>query len=156
MHTRLCGHAEGEPAAYVELLARYDFEYVIGSVHFLSDGFGFDQSRNMQEIVARGVDSVYCVSYRLVARAAGTGLFDVVGTAVEINTSGWRKPVGEVYPAAALLASAAALGIPLTFGSDAHAPADVGADFDRAVGLARAAGYTATLRLSDRGTVALP
>jgi histidinol-phosphatase (PHP family) len=64
--------------------------------------------------------------------------------------------VGEAYPAAALLASAAALGIPLTFGSDAHAPGDVGADFDRAAALARAAGYTATLRLSDRGTVALP
>ena len=172
-----------------DLLGEHDFDYVIGSVHFLGDGFGFDQSRNKQEIEVRGVDAIYRESYRLVARAAGTGLFDVVGhldlpkkfghrptdaaaidvcardalaaiaaagTAVEINTAGWRKPVGEAYPAAALLASAAALGIPLTFGSDAHTPGDVGADFHRAVELAGAAGYAATLRLSDRGSVALP
>jgi len=32
-------------------------------------------------------------------------------------------------------------GVPLTFGSDAHDPLDVGKDFDKAVDLARSVGY---------------
>ncbi len=64
------------------------------------------------------------------------------GMAVEINTSGLRKPVGEIYPSEALLRLARARGIPICFGSDAHHPDLVGADFDQAVLLARTAGYT--------------
>jgi len=77
------------------------------------------------------------------------------GLAIELNTSGLRSSAGEAYPAPSLLARAARMGIPLTFGSDAHAAADVGRDFGRAVVLARAAGYTTTLRLSDRVAEAL-
>ncbi len=32
--------------------------------------------------------------------------------------------------------------MPIVFGSDAHAPGDVGADFNKAAELAREAGYT--------------
>jgi histidinol-phosphatase (PHP family) len=32
--------------------------------------------------------------------------------------------------------------VPLTFGSDAHDPNDVGRDFDKAVDLAKSAGYS--------------
>jgi histidinol-phosphatase (PHP family) len=59
------------------------------------------------------------------------------GVALEISTAGLRKPVGELYPAAAMLEA----GPPITLASDAHVPADVGRDFDRAVAHARAAGY---------------
>jgi len=85
-----------------------------------------------------------------VAAAASAALRAVAaaGTALELNTAGWRKPVAEAYPAPNLLAEAARLGIPLVFGSDAHAPGEVGQDFGRAAAVAREAGYAALLQLS--------
>ena len=62
--------------------------------------------------------------------------------ALEINTSGLAHDVAEIYPSAHLLSLAKDRDIPITFGSDAHTPKRVGADFDKAVALARAAGYT--------------
>jgi histidinol-phosphatase (PHP family) len=63
------------------------------------------------------------------------------GLALEINTSGLRKPVGEIYPSLAVLQRACERGVGLTLGSDAHIPGDVAADFPAALDLARAAGY---------------
>ena len=64
------------------------------------------------------------------------------GLAIELNTSGLRRPVGEIYPSPLILALARERGIPICFGSDAHRPEEVGAAFDQAVQLAREAGYT--------------
>lgn len=75
------------------------------------------------------------------AAAAALRAIAAADVALELNTAGWRKPVGEAYPAPDLLAAAAAHGIRLTFGSDAHRPEEVGAGFDRAVRLARECGY---------------
>jgi histidinol-phosphatase (PHP family) len=85
-----------------------------------------------------------------VAAAASAALRAVAaaGMALELNTAGLRKPVGEAYPAPWLLAEAHALGIPLTLGSDAHRPEEVGWAFDQAVVTAREAGYAATVRLA--------
>jgi histidinol-phosphatase (PHP family) len=68
------------------------------------------------------------------------------GVCIEISTAGLRKPVGEIYPAPMLLAVFRDRGVPITLGSDTHAPAGVGAHFDRARGLARAAGYRTLTR----------
>ena len=46
-----------------------------------------------------------------------------------------------MYPALADLTVYAKTGVPLTFGSDAHNPNQVGKDYDKALELARAAGY---------------
>ena len=78
------------------------------------------------------------------------------GLAIEINTSGWRKPVGEAYPSLSILRRARDAGIPLTLGSDAHHADEVGHRFDDAVELAREAGYASLLRLSDHMPVPLP
>ena len=88
-----------------------------------------------------------------VAAAASAALRAVAaaGIALELNTAGLRKPVGEAYPAPGLLAEAHALGIPLTCGSDAHRPQEVGWAFDQAAVTAREAGYAATLRLAAGG-----
>lgn len=51
--------------------------------------------------------------------------------AVEISSAGWRKRVGEVYPAPELLDLVQALHLPVTLASDAHRPQDVAADFGR-------------------------
>ena len=72
------------------------------------------------------------------------------GMVLEINTAGLRKPVGELYPSRALLDEAFALGIPITFGADAHAPEQVGAGLEEAYALARAVGYTQAVTFEKR------
>jgi histidinol-phosphatase (PHP family) len=42
------------------------------------------------------------------------------GMAAELSSSGWRKPVGEQFPALGLLERFVARGVPLTTASDAH------------------------------------
>jgi len=51
---------------------------------------------------------------RLAEAAAGNAL------SAELSSAGWRKPVGEQYPAEPLLARLVARGVPLTTASDAH------------------------------------
>lgn len=63
------------------------------------------------------------------------------GMAVEINTSGLRKPVGEIYPAPEILGKMHSLKIPVTLGSDAHHPREVGMNFQEALLMAKRAGY---------------
>ncbi len=77
-------------------------------------------------------------------------VFKDSGVALEINTSGLRKPVKEMYPAPACLKIYREAGVPLTFGSDSHDPKDVGRDFDKAVDLARSVGYTEYLIFKQR------
>jgi histidinol-phosphatase (PHP family) len=47
------------------------------------------------------------------------------GMAAELSSAGWRKPLGEEYPAPPLLARFVDRGVPLTTASDAHALPDV-------------------------------
>jgi histidinol-phosphatase (PHP family) len=53
--------------------------------------------------------------------------------AIEVNTSGLRVRAAESYPHVALLSACARKGVPVTLGSDAHRPEQVGADFDVAL-----------------------
>lgn len=48
------------------------------------------------------------------------------GIALEISSAGLRKPVAEAYPHGHIIARAAEMRIPFSFGSDAHAPGQVG------------------------------
>jgi histidinol-phosphatase (PHP family) len=50
-----------------------------------------------------------------IAEAAATS-----GMAAEVSSAGWRKPVGEQYPAVPLLQRFADRGVPFTTASDAH------------------------------------
>ena len=70
--------------------------------------------------------------------------------AIELNTSGLRKECKEIYPSSQILKLAAQLGIPITFGSDAHAPDQVGMAFNQAIELARSAGYNGCCRFAGR------
>jgi len=72
------------------------------------------------------------------------------GPAVEINTAGLRKPVKEIYPSGNFLRIAKNFDIPISLGSDAHAPGEVGMNFREAVALARACGYTQYARFNQR------
>ncbi len=78
------------------------------------------------------------------------------GCAVEISSAGLRKPAGEPYPEAGLLARIAAAGVPLTFSSDAHAPLEVGWGYERTLAHARAAGVRAFVTLERRRKIFHP
>ena len=75
------------------------------------------------------------------------------GCAIEINTAGLRKDCREIYPSPQILQLAFAKGVPITFGSDAHAPEEVGMNFAEAIRLARVSGYEKSPRLLQRRQV---
>jgi histidinol-phosphatase (PHP family) len=169
-----------------ELLRAHDFDYVLGSVHFTDGfqfnavaharDAGWDDPvrvhRRYWQLVR---EAAACGLFDVLAHpdlpkrwghACGADLEELedaalealaaAGMALEINTSGLRHPVAEMYPAPCLLWRAREAGVPLTFGSDAHRAADIGAGFAEALALARSAGYGAWLRLSDRESITLP
>ena len=76
--------------------------------------------------------------------------------AIEINTAGLRKDCKEMYPSLKILQMAQGLGVALTFGSDAHAPGEVGMNFAEAVALARSVGYTHCCRFTQRRRDVVP
>ena len=76
--------------------------------------------------------------------------------ALELNTAGLRKECREIYPSPRLVGLAAELGVPITFGSDAHAPEEVGMNFAEAVEMARRAGYTHWSRFTGRRREQVP
>ena len=78
------------------------------------------------------------------------------GTAMEINTAGLRKDVREMYPSREFLEMAFAAGVPLLINSDGHSPGEVGADFDKAIALAKEVGYRETLKFVGRKATPLP
>ena len=98
--------------------------------------------------------------------AAHVGLFDEVlgsdgnlyGTTTEggihdtgfIDTAGLRKDCKEIYPSPRIVQLAAQIGVPITFGSDAHAPEEVGTNFTEATRLARSVGYHECCRFARR------
>lgn len=55
------------------------------------------------------------------------------GIAVEVSTAGWRKPVGELYPADAFAAMCLDAGAAFSLSSDAHVPEHIGYEYERAV-----------------------
>src|SRR5919197_6290215 len=149
------------------LIEERDFDYVLGSVHFLGD-HAVDMEGEHDIWRAEGdPDSIWRRYFELLGEAARSGLFDILahpdlvkkwgagrpsperdprfyyepaveaiaesGVTVEVSTAGLRKPIGEMYPAPALAGMLADGGATFTLSSDAHTPADIGRDYERAV-----------------------
>jgi histidinol-phosphatase (PHP family) len=161
-----------------KFLAPYDWDIVLGSVHYIG-AFGFDDDRFMAEWDRRETADVWRDYGVLVGELAATGLTDVIahpdvpkvfgrrpadetpmhdailtaasanGAAIELNSNGLRK-CGEIYPALPLLQRAKTLGLRITLGSDAHTPARVGANFAELTAWAREAGYDAATTFVQR------
>jgi len=145
---------------YIQYLAAYyDWDYLMGSVHFIG-AWGFDNPDEVSQFEHCDIEQTYVDYFRLVALSAASGLFDSIGhpdlikkfgyrapagsalvldaenkmlqavkqadVALEISSAGLRKPVKEIYPHPSLIERAVGLGIPFVYGSDAHAPAEVG------------------------------
>ncbi len=75
------------------------------------------------------------------------------GVCVEVNTSGLRRPCAQIYPSEKILRLCHHYGVPITLGSDAHRPEEVGLDFNKAVGLLRRVGYTQVATFTRRERV---
>lgn len=165
-------YAEGHEEDLARWLARADWDLVLGSVHWVAGGW-IDAPGSAARFAREGTETLYAEYYRLLAKAAGTGLFDVLthfdlpkkhghrpkeplrdaeaaairaaresGCAVEISSAGLRKPVQEIYPEPRLLRRLVEAGVPVTFSSDAHAPAEVGWGYAETTALARSCGVT--------------
>ena len=175
-----CDYAHGTVEYVSDMLKQHDFDYVIGSVHYL-DKWGFDAPETIEEWTRqKDIYSIWKKYFELWAEACATGIFDIMAhpdlvkkfgfipkqtcddlfrkalesavkakVIIEINTAGLRKPVQEIYPSLAFLRIARELKLPICFGSDAHAPGEVGMSFREGVALARQVGYVEAVRLQS-------
>jgi len=163
-----------------DLTTRYPWDYLIGSVHYLFgwEIDNTQQISEWKRHDALEVWTAYCEHLTRAATSGlfdiighadlckrfcfyppgnSAALFKGFlraakdhGVAIELNTGGLRKDCREIYPSPAILQLAAQEGVPITFGSDAHAPEEVGLNLAKAVQLARSAGYTHWLRFTKR------
>lgn len=78
------------------------------------------------------------------------------GMAAEVSSAGWRKPVGEEYPAPPLLRRFIDRGVPLTTASDAHTLPDVACRTDNLRSLLLDAGVTELQGFHDRRPHSVP
>jgi len=103
---------------------------------------------NLTRINADGIE--LSIDYPLLFTQEILHVIKASGMVLEINTSGLRKPVAELYPSSAILQEAYHLDIPITFGSDAHSTAQVGAGLQEAYALAKSIGYTKAVTFRNR------
>jgi histidinol-phosphatase (PHP family) len=171
----------GQEAWIRDLAARHPWDYLIGSVHYISNHWDIDNPHKISRWKERDAYEVWAEYFGCLTRAAASGLFEIIGhadlpkkfgfvpdrdctplfqpflraaaksgCAIELNTAGLRKECREIYPGESLLRQAQAAGVPITFGSDAHAPNEVGMNFAEAMQAAREAGYTRCCRFEQR------
>ena len=168
------------PGHMDERVLQAEVDFLIGSVHFLNtwsfdnpEFIGGWQERDIDEIwqayfeavlqmvqsgyfdIVGHLDLIKVFKYlpRQDIRLFTQEVLHVIkasGMVLEINTSGLRKPVAELYPSSAILQEAYHLDIPITFGSDAHSTAQVGAGLQEAYALAKSIGYTKAVTFRNR------
>ena len=163
-----------------EVVARYPFDVVLGSIHLI-DAWAFDDPDRTGGYDAWNISDLWERYFADLSAAARTGVADVIahvdlvkkfnrvpagdladlyrrvaraladsGVAVEVNTAGLRKPCAELYPSAALLTQLRHANVPATVGSDAHRPEEVGAGWLEARRALEDAGYESVLVFRGR------
>ena len=155
-------------------------DYLIGSVHFIDKwGFdnpefiGEYENRDIDTIWQEYFDAIEAMAKT--AHFDIVGHFDLIkvfkympkkdmrllaskalkaikysNMVLEINTAGLRKPIKEIYPSKRLLEEAYSMGIPITFGSDAHAIEQVGFAYEEGIALAKEVGYSHAVTFQQR------
>jgi histidinol-phosphatase (PHP family) len=88
-----CDYIEGMEDYYRAVLAKYPFDYVIGSVHYVSGRNVYDASRWAGAAAgSQPVMDTFAEYYRLVAKSARSGMFDIIAHATAI-TAYAPKPI---------------------------------------------------------------
>lgn len=162
-----------------ETISQYDYDYVIGGIHFL-DTWGFDFTPDdWEHIDSASLADIYTRYFASMEAMAASGLFQIAAhpdiikiftvdtfhtwlatpegnasvrkalealrqadMAMEISSAGLRKPCKEIYPCPTIMEMAVELGLPITFGSDAHCINTIGWGFNELEAYARNFGYT--------------
>jgi histidinol-phosphatase (PHP family) len=167
-----------------KFLAPYDWDIVLGSVHYIGS-WGFDDPTFIDEWSKRDIATSWGDYASIVRELAESGIADVLshpdlpkifghrpadetplhdailqgatstGAAIELNSNGIRR-CNEIYPSMALLRRAREHDLPITLASDAHTPDRTGANFDDLADWAREAGYTEASYFESRKRVAYP
>ena len=156
----------GREDRMANLLDRREWDYVLGSIHFLRDE-AVDMRGDWDVWRSADPKRVWRRYFETLGEAARSGLFDILAhpdlvkvwgggasrpdgdlrryyeiamegiadsdVAIEVSTAGLRKPVGEIYPAAAFLEMCLEAGRPVALSSDAHVPEHLGHEYERAV-----------------------
>lgn len=156
------------------LLKSYDFDYIIGSIHYVDD-YPFDNPQYINKWnTPEKIEYIWNKYADLLKDMVASFKLDIIGhidlpkkfgmfprnmdffltklseviqiasdkeVLIEINTAGIRKAVKEIYPSLDIMKLIKNNGGSITFGSDSHAPNEVGSDFDTAASLAISAGF---------------
>lgn len=175
-----CDWLAGCESWIADLASRYEWDYLIGSVHYLGD-WDFDNPKWLGRWAQSDVEAVWTRYWETYAKMADSGLFDILGhpdlvkkfahippgdlnryyepvvdaiaaagSVIELNTAGWHKPCAEAYPSRGFLELACSAGVPLVISSDSHAPEEIARDFSKAIQIAKAAGYRETQLFEKR------
>ncbi len=174
------------PGHMDERVLEADVDYLIGSVHFLDKwGFDNPEfikeyeAKNIDDIWEKYFQTVKEMAESKLFDIVGhidlikvfkympaKNIMDFVLPAleaikkadmtIELNTAGYRKPCAEPYPSKQILKKAYELAIPITFGSDAHAPDQVAFHSNEITALAKEIGYTECALYKNRTREMLP
>lgn len=161
-------------------IAEYPFDVVLGSVHFVDGWAFDDPDRtdgyaawDVRELWERYFDDLIGAARSGLADVIGhadlvkkfgyvpegdldgmyrraASAFAEAGVAVEVNTAGLRKPCAELYPSQAFLGALRRENVPVTIGSDAHAPVEVASAYREAREALERAGYRSAVVFRGR------
>jgi histidinol-phosphatase (PHP family) len=177
---------EGYEEQIAAIVHGYPWDYMIGSVHFLGtwDVTDYRQVHNwegrsiigayeqyydaVQKAAATGlydyighIDAIKRFGFR--PEEDSSPLEDAAlqavakhGLAIELNAAGIHAPAKEMYPSNRMLERAKVLGIPITYGSDAHHPDKVGQKGAEARTMLKKVGYTQLATFERRKRVLKP
>ena len=164
-------YIEGREDDLLSILRRFDFDYILGAVHFV-DGWLIDDPATADRYQRERVAEIYRRYYARLRKAIALGCFDLIAhfdlpkkfgflpeedltelvgetldaaarhdVAIELSSAGLRKPINEIYPSRAIVREMRRRGIAISLSSDAHAPNEIGADYERLIDLAVSEGY---------------
>ncbi|MDK2970440.1 MAG: histidinol-phosphatase family [Candidatus Sumerlaeota bacterium] len=173
----------GEAKRFVQ---SYPFDYILGSVHHLQDpatgkwvsSWWFDECdldtiyttyfEEVAQLARSGLCDIlaHLDVIRRSTRVPEKGVLPYVeailpaivesGVAVEINASGRDHLNGDFFPQEDVLRLLIEAGVPITFGSDAHAPTHVGRYASDVVELFTACGGREFMRFENRRMIPTP
>ena len=105
-------------AKVAEIIGKYEFDYIIGSVHFLN-GWGYDLSAIKDEWDKRSVYSIYKEYVAEVEKMCASGLYDVLGHPFNIRMFKYfpEKDVTELLERAAAALKKADMAIDINTGT---------------------------------------
>lgn len=162
------------------MIKDYSFDYVIGSVHeiecflfdhpdYIHEYKNWDNDSLYAAYFERLEDLITSDCYDIVGHfdlikvfgcrpsrsiiPAVTDLLRLIkdkDLVIEVNTSGRYKPVGEKYPSDDILKLCREMDIPITLGSDAHVPVNVGRDLENQAKALAAMGFREIVTFKGR------